>query len=109
MNGRDSNGRFTTGNQLSTGRLPRKTEDQYIDTLSAALTVPKWKKVIKKTIEDAQKGDARARELLFKYVLGTQPLVQLNQQVNEPDVILQVDWEGAQTILRDRDNQDENT
>lgn len=107
MNGRDDNGRFTTGNQLSTGRLPRKTEDLYMDTLSEALTVPKWKKVIKKTIEDAQKGDARARELLFKYVLGTQPLVQMNQQINERDIVLTVDWEGAQSILKDRENQEE--
>ena len=71
MKGRDTHGGFVKGNSLNPGRLPRKTEEQYIDILSTALTVPSWKKIDKGTIADSQKGDARARELLFKYVLGT--------------------------------------
>jgi len=98
MNGRNLQGKFVKGNKLSTGRLPRKTEDIYIDTLSETLTVPSWKKIVKKTITDAQKGDARARELLFKYVLGTQPLVTLNQYNEEP-VRLSINWDVAQDAI----------
>ena len=105
MNVRDSPGKFVKGSSLSTGRLPRKIEDEYIDTISAALTIPSWKKIVKRTIADAQKGDARARELLFKYVLGTQPLVTLNQYNEEP-VHLSINWEGAQTILSNLENRE---
>ena len=98
MNGRDTEGRFVKGNQLGTGKLPRKIEEVCIDTLSTALTVPSWKKIVKRTIAGAQKGDARAREILCKHVLGTQPFVTLNQYNKEP-VHLSINWDVGQDVI----------
>lgn len=53
MKGRDTHGGFVKGNSLNPGRLPRKTEEQYIDILSTALTVPSWKKIVKGNIADS--------------------------------------------------------
>ena len=100
MNGRDLQGKFVKGNSLSPGRLPRKIEVKYLDTLSAALTTPSWMKIVERTLADAQKGDPRARELLFKYVLGSQPRVTLNQYNEEPvQAGLVTNWDDAQTVI----------
>ena len=106
MSNRNGKGQFTKGNKLGIGRPKRSVEEQYVTALSETLSVTQWKRIIKRTIADAAKGDARARELLFKHVLGTSPMVTLEQNIQGSEPVLTVNWEGAQEIIERLDHKD---
>jgi hypothetical protein len=48
-------------------------EIEYLATLGSVVTLEKWKKVIETALEQAIKGDDKARQFLSKYVLGETP------------------------------------
>ena len=75
-NGRDRGGRFAKGNPGGPGRPRRSVEKEYLAALSDELSLPRWGKIVRKAIEDAEAGDWRAREWLAKYALGPDPKVE---------------------------------
>ena len=93
---RNSNGRFAPGNTFGQGRPTRRTEEEYLTAFSEALSIPQWKKIVKRAVKDAAAGDHKARDWIGKYTLGTQPLVTLNQYDKEP-IELRVNWDGEVT------------
>ena len=68
MKDRDEHGRFVKGNKVSTGR-PRGNP-LLMDVQKKELTPARWRKIVKKAIEDAIKGDRFARAWLGDYALG---------------------------------------
>lgn len=72
--GRDENGRFTAGNPGGPGRPRRATERQYLVALADALTLDHWREIVRRAVQDATDGDAKAREWLGRFALGAQPL-----------------------------------
>lgn len=68
--GRDTNGRFGTGNGYGKGRPARAVEQECLETLSEACTPERWKNIIERAITDAEQGDAKARMFLAGYLMG---------------------------------------
>lgn len=79
MNSRDEKGRFTKGNQVAKGNSggpgrPKKArEERYHEILQTTCTFTEWRKVVKKALEQAQRGNHQARKFLADYLIGPPP------------------------------------
>ena len=67
---RTKEGKFVKGNGGGPGRPKRITERAYLDIITSVCTPDIWRGVVNKALEDAQKGDSKAREWLASYVIG---------------------------------------
>ena len=67
---RDKNGRFVKGHEGGPGRPKLVTERAYLEILRNECPPETWREVVKKAIDDASTGDAKAREWLSSYLLG---------------------------------------
>lgn len=74
QNGRTASGAFAAGNTFGKGRPRRAVESEYLAALGNAVTLDTWGEIVKKAVEDAKAGDAKAREWVTRYVLGTEPI-----------------------------------
>ena len=72
--GRDDKGQFSTGNNYGQGRPPRAVERDYLAALSERLTLDDWRSIVDRAVQDARSGDARARDWLSRYALGSEPM-----------------------------------
>ena len=68
---RNANGTFAPGNPGGPGRPPRQTERQFLHMILAECPPETWREIIRKTVEDAKRGDKNAREWLGRYLLRT--------------------------------------
>ena len=68
---RDDGGRFANGNTGGPGRPRKRVEQEYMRTLSEACSLDDWAEIVEKMVTDAKAGDARAREVLLRYLVGT--------------------------------------
>ena len=66
---RDDKGRFVKG---SSGNPSGRPIDQfkYQKKIDSTLSLKEWREIIKKAIEQAKRGDAKARQWLSEYVAG---------------------------------------
>lgn len=71
--GRDTSGRFSEGNKFGKGRPPRAVEQDYLSVLSEVMSLGDWRKIVIRAVEDAQKGNAKARDWVSRYALGEKP------------------------------------
>ncbi len=78
---RDSHGRFAPGHSGGPGRPAAKREREYLETLSSVCTVDDWKEICQRAVEDAKKGNSRAREWLSKYILPDPSSVDVHEEV----------------------------
>jgi hypothetical protein len=68
---RDSKGRFVKGASGNPqGRLPKQTETSYLQVSESVCTFDVWREIVAKAIEQAKRGDARARQWLSDYLIG---------------------------------------
>ena len=51
------------------GRAPRVREQAYQDATYSSVPISKWRKVVKRALEQALEGDDKARAFLAKYLL----------------------------------------
>jgi hypothetical protein len=75
MDKRNARGRFGVGNSGGPGRPPRQTEATYLRATAAACSLADWKEIVTRAVADAKTGDAKAREFLARYVLGSAPVL----------------------------------
>lgn len=68
-NGRQADGRFANGNAGGPGRPRRPVEEDYLRVLNESVSVQDWAQVVRRAVEDAKQGDARARDWLSKHIL----------------------------------------
>lgn len=66
---RDRRGRFVKGNPGGPGRPPAAVEENYLVAMREEIPIESWRKIVRRARRDAEKGDARAREWIGKYVL----------------------------------------
>lgn len=97
---RNSKGQFQKGNKFGKGRPTRKTEEEYLTAFSEALSIPQWKKIVKRAVKDAAAGDSKARDWVGKYTLGTNPVLTLNQYESEP-ITYHINWDGTVDAVPD--------
>ncbi len=67
---RKKNGQFDKGNPGGPGRPPLMTERKYLRATIVACDPEKWQVIVKRAVDDAKSGDAKAREWLSGYLLG---------------------------------------
>ena len=71
---REANGRFAKGNSASKGhshgRPKRKREERYYDILVSTVTFDRWKRIVDKAAQQAERGDSIARKWLADYIVG---------------------------------------
>lgn len=67
---RDDKGRFVKGQSGNPkGRPPRATELEYLEALKDILPLERFKLIVDSYAKRAERGDTRAAEVLFRYVL----------------------------------------
>lgn len=71
--GRERNGRFAAGNPGGPGRPRRKIENDYLATMSDAVGLDAWKRIVETAVRKAERGDAKSRDWLSRYLLGHEP------------------------------------
>lgn len=60
---------FQKGNPGGPGRPPRATEAAYLAATIQAVPIEKWRKVCAMALQQALRGNHKAREFLAKYLL----------------------------------------
>jgi hypothetical protein len=68
---RDARGRFTRGNSGGPGRPRREVERGYLATMAQVCDISVWRQIVLKAVEQAKRGDHRAREWLSRYLVAT--------------------------------------
>lgn len=68
--GRTATGQFAKGNPGGPGRPPRHVEVTYMAGLFAACTLDDWTEIVRRAVDDAKQGDAKARDWLASYMVG---------------------------------------
>jgi hypothetical protein len=67
-------GGFTIGNPGGPGRPPRSVEKSYLTATIASVSLAAWRRIVIRARQQAEDGDARAREWLSKLLVGSDPL-----------------------------------
>jgi hypothetical protein len=67
---RNGNGQFAPGNPGGPGRPRRVAERDYLVTLTEECPPETWRAICRRAVADAEKGDAKARDWLSRYLLG---------------------------------------
>lgn len=68
-NGRQADGRFANGNAGGPGRPRRPVETEYLAALGDAVSLDDWRQVVRRAVEDAKSGDAKARAWLTRHLI----------------------------------------
>lgn len=66
---RNEKGQFVKGVSGNPGGRPID-QSKYLKRLDTAMTLKSWRAIILKAIEQAERGDAKARQWLSDYLLG---------------------------------------
>jgi hypothetical protein len=66
---RDDKGRFVKGVSGNPGGKPLN-QTKYLKKLDTTMTLKEWRDIVVKAIEQAKRGDSRARQWLSDYLLG---------------------------------------
>lgn len=52
------------------GRPKRLIEEKFLKKISSSVTITEWREIIKKAVDQAKRGDPRARQWLSEYLVG---------------------------------------
>jgi hypothetical protein len=64
---------FKSGDPPGPGRPKRETERKYLQAAVGAVPLCRWRRVVKKCLEQAEAGDRYAREFLRRVLIGDNP------------------------------------
>ena len=86
---RDNRGRFVKGASGNPqGRLPKETETSYLQVSESVCTFGVWREIVTKAIEQAKRGDARARRWLSDYLMGKPISMVMAVQEKQENVLI---------------------
>src|ERR1019366_3632258 len=68
---RDEAGRFVRGCAPGPGRPNRSIETAYLKVLLTEVSLDMWAQIVNRAARDAAAGDAKAREWIARYVIGS--------------------------------------
>ena len=89
---RDSKGRFVKGASGNPqGRLPKQTETSYLQVSESVCTFDVWREIVAKAVEQAKRGDARARQWLSDYLIG-KPISMVMAVQEKQDTLITVKY-----------------
>ena len=98
---RDEKERFIKGVSGNPGGRPID-QSKYLKKIDTALSFKKWRAIIIKAIDQAERGDSKARQWLSDYILG-RPVQNVNQKTEHSGEveIVRVNWD--EEIANDSD------
>jgi hypothetical protein len=64
---------FKRGQPGGPGRPPRARELKYLRAAVGAVPLTRWRRVMRKALEQAEAGDSKAREFLRRVLIGDSP------------------------------------
>ncbi len=96
---RDPRGRFVKGHS-GNPKGAAINQFRYLKKMGSAVTAADWRAVIDKALEQAKRGDARAREWLSEYLMGKPPQ-QVDVTSNGETIIDNVQTDRALSALAD--------
>ena len=100
MIARDSKGRFVKGASGNPqGRLPKQTETSYLQVSESVCTFDVWREITMKAVEQAKRGDARARQWLSDYLVG-KPLPMVIAVQSDNSNALNIRWSINEKLKR---------
>ena len=86
---RDAKGRFTKGSSGNPqGRLPKQVEKTYLQVSESVCSFDVWREIVAKAVEQARRGDARARQWLSDYLIGKPLPMVMAMQDNQPTTLI---------------------
>ena len=93
MTDRGPDGKFIKGKPGGPGRPPHATEQEYLGVFKATIPLERFAKIVEAQARRAEKGDQRAADLIFKYIL---PLVQKSEHTGEGGgaILVRVEYVG---------------
>lgn len=97
---RDSKGRFIKGESGNPqGRLSKQVESSYLQVAENVCTFDVWHEIVAKAIEQAKRGDARARQWLSDYLMG-KPLPMIIAVQRNDEKALNIRWSINEKLKR---------
>jgi hypothetical protein len=89
-------GKFVKGAKPGPGRGKSTKQMNYPDVFKEALTVDAAYRIVSKAVEQAERGDYRARDWLFRYVLKPQPRdLEIPRFVTDTHIVTESDKQRA--------------
>ena len=89
---RDSKGRFVKGASGNPqGRLPKQVEQTYLQVCEGVCSFDVWREITMKAVEQAKRGDARARQWLSDYLIG-KPLQMVMAVQEKQENAITIKW-----------------
>ena len=86
---RDAKGRFVKGASGNPqGRLPKEIEKTYLQVCESTCTFDVWREIVMKAVEQAKRGDARARQWLSDYLMGKPISMVMAVQEKQENVLI---------------------
>jgi len=98
---RDEKGRFIKGVSGNPGGRPID-QSKYLKRIDTAMTLKRWRAIILKAIEQAERGDAKARQWLSDYILG-KPVQYIDQKTEHTGSLEIVFGEPIPRRIQDED------
>jgi len=90
---RDSRGRYLKGKPPGPGRAPVKKEERYYRLTIESVTDEDWVEIVLTAVNQAKRGQWRAREWLANYIIG-RPVQVVDANINSRiiQVVFDDDW-----------------
>ncbi len=89
---RDAKGRFVKGASGNPqGRLSKQIEQSYLQVSESVCTFDVWREIVAKAVEQAKRGDARARQWLSDYLIG-KPISMVMAVQEKQDTLITVKY-----------------
>ncbi len=90
---RDSKGRWLKGKPPGPGRSPMKKEERYYRLTIESVTDEDWVEIVLTAVNQAKRGQWRAREWLANYIIGRPAqIVEANINSKIIQVVFDDDW-----------------
>ncbi len=81
---RGEKGRLKKGSVLNpNGRPPKEKEHEYMDIMLSVVTTKRWRAIVTKAADQAERGDAVARKWLTDYIIGA-PVQKMEMNADNP-------------------------
>lgn len=85
---RDEGGRFAKGHSGNPNGRPKKArETRYYEILVSTITFERWKRIVDKAGQQAERGDATARKWLADYIVGVPEQTQNVNLLGYPSIV----------------------
>jgi len=95
---RDAKGRFAKGASGNPqGRLPKQIEQSYLQVSESVCTFDVWREIVMKAVEQAKRGDARARQWLSDYLIG-KPISMIMAVQDRQEMQINISWDDENRI-----------